>query len=311
MGGDLRTLLFTWALLIVPLPYVTGSRLVAAGVWGIGAWWLMAGLRSDGAAVYGWLIPVAATGPFLVDLGRRHRGEPRTALVGWSIAITSSFALPRIADTGGHGLWIPMLAGLFGVLLVLGLEGERHGASAWSWSLRPWTTSGTVGLGFLIFLFGFRDVWRLGNAADLPGELGPVGFGMRVGAALVLVAASGYGAVRLVRHRRRMAAVLASTPVWAAAGWVAALSVPESVNVTASFAHVAALGIGIAACVEGLREGSLGKANGGLLLIAAVAVARFFDADIPFVVRGVAFILVGAGFLAINARLLRRRRVAP
>ena len=42
--------------------------------------------------------------------------------------------------------------------------------------------------------------------------------------------------------------------------------------------------------------------------IAALVSARFFDSEFSFVIRGIAFMLVGAGFLAANVFLLRRRK---
>ena len=44
--------------------------------------------------------------------------------------------------------------------------------------------------------------------------------------------------------------------------------------------------------------------------LASLAVARFFDADVPFLVRGLGFIGVGLGFLITNLMLVRRTREA-
>jgi dipeptide/tripeptide permease len=46
--------------------------------------------------------------------------------------------------------------------------------------------------------------------------------------------------------------------------------------------------------------------NGGLLITAGMIVARFFDSDLPFLIRGITFIVLGIGFLATNLVLLRR-----
>ena len=45
-----------------------------------------------------------------------------------------------------------------------------------------------------------------------------------------------------------------------------------------------------------------------VVLVLAVVVARFFDADISFLARGIAFIVLGSGFLAMNTWLLRQRK---
>jgi len=44
-----------------------------------------------------------------------------------------------------------------------------------------------------------------------------------------------------------------------------------------------------------------------LILIAALAISRFFDSELSFVTRGLGFILVGAGFLVANILLFKKR----
>jgi hypothetical protein len=48
--------------------------------------------------------------------------------------------------------------------------------------------------------------------------------------------------------------------------------------------------------------------NAGLLVLAALIMARFFDSQFGFVIRGIAFIVLGVGFLAANVYLVRRAR---
>jgi hypothetical protein len=68
--------------------------------------------------------------------------------------------------------------------------------------------------------------------------------------------------------------------------------------------------LGLATLARGLGEARLGATNIGLILLATLAIARFFDADLSFIARGIGFILVGLSFLGVNAYLVRRRREA-
>ena len=52
-----------------------------------------------------------------------------------------------------------------------------------------------------------------------------------------------------------------------------------------------ALGSGIFTLVRGLRGNRFVDANVGLTIIAALAICRFFDSDLGFVVRGVGFVV--------------------
>lgn len=68
-----------------------------------------------------------------------------------------------------------------------------------------------------------------------------------------------------------------------------------------------ALLLGIDILARGIHTNSIARANFGLLLIAALAICRFFDSDLSFVARGVGFIIVGVGFLVANLLLFKRR----
>ena len=68
-----------------------------------------------------------------------------------------------------------------------------------------------------------------------------------------------------------------------------------------------ALLLGIDILARGIRTNSIARANFGLLLIAIIAICRFFDSDLSFVARGVGFIIVGLGFLVANLLLFNRR----
>jgi uncharacterized membrane protein len=60
------------------------------------------------------------------------------------------------------------------------------------------------------------------------------------------------------------------------------------------------------------RKGSIqqhfGILNLGLLIIAALAVLRFFDDNIPFVWRGIFFLATGIGFFVANYLLIKKKR---
>jgi hypothetical protein len=67
------------------------------------------------------------------------------------------------------------------------------------------------------------------------------------------------------------------------------------------------LGLGLFTLIRGVRSGRIYEANLGMLVIAALALARFFDSDFEFIVRGIAFIAIGLGFLVTNLVVFKRR----
>ncbi len=68
--------------------------------------------------------------------------------------------------------------------------------------------------------------------------------------------------------------------------------------------------IGLYYVRRGSRENHLGILNFGLLIILTLAVIRFFDDSIPFVWRGLFFLVTGAGFFIANYWMLRKRKQA-
>jgi uncharacterized membrane protein len=73
--------------------------------------------------------------------------------------------------------------------------------------------------------------------------------------------------------------------------------------------NILVLALGILLMRDGTHKGHLGILNLGLLLISALIISRFFDNDISFVLRGIVFVLVGAGFFVSNYWILKNRRI--
>lgn len=59
---------------------------------------------------------------------------------------------------------------------------------------------------------------------------------------------------------------------------------------------------------SGALKNHLGILNYGLLIITALILCRFFDTDFSFILRGVLFIAVGAGFFAANYYMIQKRK---
>lgn len=68
------------------------------------------------------------------------------------------------------------------------------------------------------------------------------------------------------------------------------------------------LALAIYSIVKGSRNQNLRTLNSGLIIITTVAACRFFDTNIDFSIKGIAFILIGAGFFAINYITIKKRR---
>lgn len=68
------------------------------------------------------------------------------------------------------------------------------------------------------------------------------------------------------------------------------------------------LAVGIFIIRRGLEINHLGILNYGLLIITVLVLCRFFDTDLSFVLRGLMFVGVGAGFFFANSLLMKKRK---
>lgn len=68
------------------------------------------------------------------------------------------------------------------------------------------------------------------------------------------------------------------------------------------------LSIGVLTIREGARHYHFGILNYGLLIITALVICRFFDTNIPFILKGLLFIGVGLSFFFVNYWMARKRK---
>ena len=78
--------------------------------------------------------------------------------------------------------------------------------------------------------------------------------------------------------------------------------------ISAVLINLCIFAIGILTIRNGARQNHLGILNFGLLMITALVICRFFDTELSFVLRGILFVVVGAGFFAANYWMLRKRK---
>ena len=75
-------------------------------------------------------------------------------------------------------------------------------------------------------------------------------------------------------------------------------------------ANLIAGAIGVGFILTGAREADLPITNLGMLVTCGLILMRFFDENIDFLYRGVAFLVLGGLFLLINFRMMKKRKSA-
>lgn len=294
--GDLGRYLLTCALAALPLVYLLRASGVAALVALALLGWVQAEHWGEHSPL--WVFALyAALVPHALQAWRRDPESFRAAfLAGW--LVPTAFIALLIALPNGlrlSWLWFTEVAAL---LWLLEMAGPRTPALRLR---RPLQGYGLIGVGASGLAAAFGDFWQhrawFPRAAETTMAEGWIVVGLVLAAVLFL-------ALRSLWRRQWLAAAgaLPALAVWATLVFdPAALATPLALLFNAYV-----LAVGLALIQRGLAERSMAAANTGLSLIAMLVLMRFFDGDWSFTVRGIGFVVVGAGFLFANVWLKRR-----
>ena len=298
--GSLANFIFVWLLLSIPLVYLMRTTLGAVAYLIGTIFWLFA--RNEWRQpdlLYFWMLLLLVV-PYFTTLFRRDRGSRETGGLAIVIALAAAIG-SRIhgpfcrGESRSH-----CLCRLLHRCLHLGIE------------FFPATDSGRlhllallagVAIGVMTIVLTFEGIWRhqpLKKPIDLPHG---ISIAIELSFPIVAVAL----AVWLFRA--------APTAIQCAGGGVSrcrcrwlvtsAVVCPRASSFgrsrtdcdlwAAILLNVYALGLGVELIARGLRANSTARTNFGLLVIAALGVARFFDSDLSFVTRAIGFIAIGVG----------------
>ena len=72
--------------------------------------------------------------------------------------------------------------------------------------------------------------------------------------------------------------------------------------------NIILLSIGVGFIIYGVKKTAISHINTGMAAVCALIVIRFFDSDLDFLWRGIVFLLLGAGFLFVNLKILRVKK---
>ncbi len=305
--GDAERFILTWMLLSLPVIYLlhaTGPALAyLAGVtyWAVDA-------HGGGGHSAGYWVLAALLLPHAVAAFRANAYSSRAALLGWAYSIALCVATGFTLEKVMPGLWILVYAGLFACLYLAGTFWFDEAPTFWQRPFRAMGSFGTVGLALMLtYRWPWTSIgWRFYRAHEsivpLVALLDYVWAVALPVAAIVLLVGS-------IRRGKAHALSLGAIPIVAAVGFSLAAAAGREVGATLLF-NAYLLVAGLAQLVHGLRRNQIGTVNGGLFILFAVILLRFFDAGMGFIARGIVFVALGAAFLLANLFLARRKGAA-
>jgi uncharacterized membrane protein len=302
--GSFAEFMRVWLLLSIPIVYLLRTTLGAI-VYIIGTIaWLFSReiaffVRSPNPLFF-WLLCLLVIPYFLIRF-RNDRDSRETASLAVALTVAAIFGLGLTADFAKTDLGGIAFAGLFAAIYLCGIkffprtDGRLHIVAL----------LGGVAIGVTAIVLSFESSWHMSHSINWGERSAASNIGLALELLFPLVAVCLAG-LEILRRRFEFSLTAASLPIVAAIVWGIAKSCDCSF-IAAAIINCYALLLGIDILARGIRTRSVARANFGLLLIAALAISRFFDSELSFVTRGLGFIVVGAGFLIANILLFRKR----
>ena len=306
ISGDLGDFLLTWTLLALPVAYLMRATLPALlYLLGITAW--AASQWTSNAAALGYWGLLALILPWWRLEAKDNPYRPRPLIFAWVFALVLPFGVAAsLRDAlDVQRTWMLLSGAVAGAVY---LAGRRFWGEGISRMQKPLQTLGALALVMLALVFSFDETWRAqmsdwrGGADAFKDAVLSHRFAFAIVALWLLLWLALW--IDSFRCRDWARTFFAALPLFAAVGLAVTRFGQPFAAMLLLNAYLFALGVGT--LVAGLTAQSLGMVNGGMLILAALIITRFFDADLGFLARGVAFIALGAGFLAVNVVMMRR-----
>jgi hypothetical protein len=306
--GDFARFILVWMLLALPVVYLFRTS-VGLAIYFVGATvWVLSSKNGDVLGLRPndlWVWALLALGlPAFSARLRRDRSGYGALLTMTTLGVAAAFSLGQTDDMGAQSLWRCSFAAFWTVVYLVGVCPLKDWRPT---RPHPFVAAGWIGILSLAIFLSFQESWRTRqwqNAVYLIPRHYPDALAAGIQIALV-VAALLFGGYALWKRRELNLAPAAFAPVTVIAWGIAKRT--GNPLVPSLLLNFFVLALGVITLLRGIRAGRVYEANLGMLVIAILAIARFFDSDFEFFVRGIAFIAIGLGFLVTNLVVFKRR----
>lgn len=307
ISGDTPRFILTWSLLGLPVAYLLNALIPALlYLWGITAW---AGCVHDTpSAVFGYCLLAALLIPLFAVWLRKDRYAARPTILLWTFCISATIACMAIMPYVLPEIWLSIIhTSLFALMFLAGEFWFNDVGGFWSRPLRHFGAAGILITSFLLtFNWLWSDIarwnqiqWERLQAASSHILSNAILLGLLLLATLCLL-------VTKPRRKTISGLLMGLAPLLAIGGYC--LHVLSSACAWGVIIfNIYLLAIGFWLLVTGIMRNRQGRMNAGLVTVGALIVARFFDSDLSFLLRGLIFIGLGIALLAANLIILRRK----
>lgn len=296
--GNLSSFLLTWMFLCLPTVYLLRSTIAAmfiiVGITYYACETSYWGRHTESSIGY-WLV-MALMIPHYYQLFIKNSLSNFFIILSWLIPLSITICLGTLADHNEEFMFISYVSWfgmsyLFGILLLKNHE---------NFITNPYITIGSAGTIVLLLMLSFDWFWQdlLKNESSILS----IEFGI---ATLMSLLTTGLLIYRI--KNQTLSKVQFMEIIFILFIFIFMLGFASD-TFSIFLINITVFTLGLLNIKKGAKQNHLGILNYGLLIITALILCRFFDADISFVARGIMFVLVGAGFFAGNYLLLKNRK---
>lgn len=297
--GDLSGYMLTWSLLAIPIVYVMRSSMTSLlYLIGITIYAVESNGRYSGHNELWFWVMILAIAPHYLSLIRSKNNGNFAIFHHWLIPICTTIAVITLEDQQDELLVLVYMC-LFSLFYGIG-----HLPVFSSLKRRSVGYLMIGGLGSVVILLvtSFKDFWNevmrgtLTSAELFSSEM--IAFAILFSLSTVIFFR--YSKRNLdIRNKPIAPVFLLFAPLF---------FIGYHTSLVAVAINLIILLVGVRTVRLGSNEDHLGLMNYGLIILTALVVCRFVDTSITFVVRGLLFILVGAGFFVANYSMLKKRK---
>jgi hypothetical protein len=230
----------------------------------------------------------------------------RTTILSLVMIICVSVGAGSSLGKTWAGSWIIIFPSIYAIFYSLGCLKFSGFTTNWQ---RPLRMVGGVGLFILALQFTFRYVWRyfdrdyynisrkISDISALPDYI--------ITLAIVVTAILLF--YDNVKRKNLTNSLFGALPLLAIIGF---LFREQTIILPLIIFNIYLLVLSVSQIMLGIRNNSLPTVNMGMLMLSILIIARFFDSEINFIIKGLVFIAIGIGFLVTNVSLVRQKRGA-
>ncbi len=298
---SMEQILFKWMLISFPLIYIMKSSLASllficgTTLYGVYNGY---GYKAQETYHYWWMILLMV--PHYLFLLKQKPQSNFTYFHHWFIPLSLTICLGTVAHHAEELMFIAYVS-LFGCFYLLG-------TSAWFYGKRIFANGyivlGSLGTFCILLALSFKWFW-----IDLLGWNTQKDWHLLAPEAIAAIIVSLAALALLLMHLSSRKGKPINLMGFIFLAFIVSFFIGIVQPVMATIAiNVLVLAAAVFTINRGHQLNHLGILNYGLIIITALVLCRFFDTNISFVVRGLLFMAVGAGFFIANNRLIQKRK---